>query len=136
MTAEHQNFDLDYDSQGLTRPVRRELTAQEMEWINTLLQSNKMWADVTIGNIQVDGECTCGCRTVHLERPVQPQNARNAHLFIENVGMMWIITDLGKTIGIGLNAKNGSLGELEVVYQENSEPWPSKWREVSRKFLA
>jgi hypothetical protein len=135
MAAKHLDFDLDYDSQGLTRPVRRELTTQEREWINAILQSNKMWADVTIGDIHVDGECTCGCHTVHLERPAQPQNARTAHLSIENVGMMWVITELGKTIGITLHAKNGSLGELEVVYQENTEPWPSTWREVSRKSL-
>ena len=83
----------------------------------------------------MDGECGCGCHTVHLERPLQPQNARTADLFIENVGMMWIITDLRKTIAIGLHAKKGSLSELEVVYQENAEPWPSTWREVSRKFL-
>jgi hypothetical protein len=133
MTEKHLSFDLDYDSEGLTRPVRRALTGQEKEWINAILQSNEMWADVTIGDVHVDGECTCGCRTVHLERPPHPQNARTADLFIENVGMMWIITELGKTIGITLHAKNGSLGELEVVYQENTEPWPSTWREVSRK---
>jgi hypothetical protein len=135
MNEKHLSFDLDYDSEGLTRPVRRELTAQEKEWINAILQTNKVWADVTIGDIYVDGECTCGCRTVHLERPSQPQNARTANLFIENVGMMWIVTELGKTIEIILHAKNGSLGELEVIYQANTEPWPSTWREMSRKFL-
>ena len=84
----------------------------------------------------VDGECTCGCRTVHLERPTEPQNPRTAGLLIENVGMMWIFTEMDKAIGITLHAKYGSLGELEVVYQENSEPWPSTWREVSRKIHA
>jgi hypothetical protein len=49
--------------------------------------------------------------------------------------MMWIFTDVGKVIGITLHAKKGSLGELEVVYQENTEPWPSTWRETSRKIV-
>jgi hypothetical protein len=136
MAAMHMNFDLDYDSQGLSRPETRELTGQEKEWINSILQSNKGWADVTIGDIRVDGACTCGCRTVHLERPLQPQNARAADLRVENVGMMWLITDLGKSIGIGLHAKYGSLGELGVVYQENAEPWPAAWKEVSRRILS
>jgi hypothetical protein len=135
MAAKHMNFNLDCDSEGLTRPVTRGLTAQEEEWINSILQSNTMWSDVTIGDIRVDGVCTCGCHTVHFERPLRPQNPRTANLSIENVGMMWLITDLGKTIGIGLNAKDGSLAELEVVYEENAEPWPSTWHEVSRKFL-
>jgi len=135
MAPEHMNFDLDYDSEGLTRPVVRELTTQEREWINSILQLNKVWADVTIADVRVDGECTCGCRTIHLGRPLSPQNARTAALPLENVGMMWVITETGKTIGIGLNAKHGSLGELEVVYQENTEPWPSTWKEVSRKVL-
>jgi hypothetical protein len=136
MMTKHIDFDLDYDSTGLTRPVpRRPLTEQEKGWINAILQTNKAWADVTLGEIYVDAECTCGCHTVHLERPTQPQNASTAHLPHETVGMMWIITELGKTIGITLHAKYGSLGELEVVYQENTEPWPSTWHEVSRKFL-
>ncbi len=49
--------------------------------------------------------------------------------------MMWIITELGKTVGTTLHAKYGSLGELEVVYQENTELWPPTWREMYRKFL-
>jgi hypothetical protein len=136
VAQEHRSFDLDYDSIGLTRPARRNLTSQEKEWINSILRANAMWADVTIRNIYVDGECTCGCRTVHLERPTEPQNPRTAGLLIENVGMMWIFTEMDKAIGITLHAKYGSLGELEVVYQENSEPWPSTWREVSRRIHA
>jgi len=136
MPTKHLNFDLDYDSMGLTRPVpRRPLTEQEKEWINAILQTNKLWADVSLLEIYVDAECTCGCHTVHLDRPPQPQNASTAHLLHETVGMMWIVTELGKTIGITLHAKYGSLGELEVVYQENTEPWPTAWREVSRKFV-
>ena len=135
MTGKHLNFDLDYDSEGLTAPVRRQLTEQEKEWINAILEANPMWADVTIGDIRVDGECTCGCRTAHLERPSQAQNARTANLFIENVGEIWIVTELGKLVEIILHAKNGSLGELEVIYQSNTEPWPSAWRETSRKVV-
>lgn len=135
-TETHPSFDLDHDSTGLTRPVpRRPLTEQGKEWVNAILQTNKAWADVTLGEIYVDAECACGCHTVHLERPAQPQNAKTAHLPHETVGMMWIITELGKTVGLTLHAKYGSLGELEVAYQENTEPWPSTWREVSRKFL-
>ena len=134
--AKHIDFDLDHDSTGLTRPVaRRALTEQEKEWVNAILQTNKAWADVIPGEIYVDAECTCGCHTAHLERPAQPQNAKIAHLSHETVGMMWIITELGKTVGITLHAKYGYLGELEVVYQENTEPWPPSWREASRKFL-
>jgi hypothetical protein len=134
--TKHVDFNLDHDSTGLTRPVlRRPLTEQEREWASVILQTNKAWADVTLGDIYVDAECTCGCHTIHLERPAEPQNPRTADQLIENVGMMWIITELGKTIGVTLHAKYGSLGELEVVYQENTEPWPSTWREVSRKFL-
>jgi len=134
MTTKHIAFDLDRDSEGLTRHVRRPLAEQEKEWINAILQANNSWADVSVGDIYVDGQCTCGCQTVHLERPPHPQNARSAHLHHETVGMMWIFTEITKTIGITLHAKYGSLGELEVVYQENTEPWPSTWREVSRKF--
>jgi len=130
------DFDLDHDSEGLTRSIsRRPLTDQEKEWVNAILQTNQSWADVSLGEIFADGECTCGCRTVHLSRPLQPQNARTAHLLHETVGVMWIFTELGKTIGVILHAKYGSLGELEVLYQESAEPWPSNWREVRRKFL-
>lgn len=136
MMTKHIDFDLDHDSTGLTRPVlRRPLTEQEKEWVNAILQTNKTWADVNLAEIYVDAECTCGCHTVHLERPAQPQNAKTAHLAHETVGMMWIITERGKTVGITLHAKYGSLGELEVVYQENAERWPPTWHEVSRKFL-
>lgn len=87
MTTKHIDFDLDHDSSGLTRPVpRRPLTEQEKEWVNAILQINKTWADVTLGEIYVDAECTCGCHTVHLERLAQPQNAITAHLLHETVG--------------------------------------------------
>lgn len=136
MTAQHMDFDLNRDSTGLTRPVpRRALTEQETEWINALLQTNKSWADVALEEIHVDAECTCGCHTAHLEGRPHPQNSRTAHPPHETVGMMRIMTELGKAIGITLHAKYGSLGELEIVYQENGEPWPSAWREASRKFL-
>ena len=49
---ERTDFDIDYDSQGLTRSVpRRLLTEQEKEWINAILQTNKRWADVALGNL-------------------------------------------------------------------------------------
>src|ERR1700758_4977874 len=100
MTTKHTDFDLDCDSTGFSRPVsRRPLTEQEKGWINAILHTNKAWADVSLEEIYVDAECTCGCHTGHLERPAQPQNARTAHLPHETVGMMWIITELGKTFG-------------------------------------
>jgi hypothetical protein len=136
MTHKHIDFDLDQDWTGLTRPVHpRLLTKQEREWINAILQTNREWADVDLGEIFVDAECSCGCHTVHLQRPEHPQNGKTAHVPHETVGMMWIFTEQGKTIGITLHAKYGSLGELEVVYQEGTEPWPPTWREVSRNFL-
>ena len=123
----------DYDHAGLTKPVRRPITAQEKEWINTLVLANKDWADATIGNLFVDGECACGCRTIHLEHSAEPQNPKTKHLDWDHVGEIWIYTDEGKRISIGLFSKNGTLCELEVVCEEGTEPMPSTWREVSRK---
>jgi len=54
-TEKHPSFDLDHDSTGLTQPVpRRPLTVQEREWANAILQTNKAWADVTLGDIVSD----------------------------------------------------------------------------------
>lgn len=120
---------------GLTRPTRRPISEQEKEWIHTILQSNPEWADVTVGDLWVDSECTCGCRTVHLEHPPQPQNPKKQDQHDEHVGEIWIYTEQGKRISVGLFARYGPLCELEVVYEEGSEPVPSAWREVSRRVL-
>lgn len=131
----NREFDLDHDSVGLTRPASRDLTELEIGWINAILEKHPVWSDVSISNVRVDGECTCGCRTVHFTRPDRPQNPRTAHLFHETIGFMWISTEEGGLIGITLHAKLGSIGELEVVYNENADPWPAAWREVSRKLI-
>ena len=50
------------------------LTEQEKEWINAILQTNKAWADVTLGEIYMDVGCTCGCL---LERPRARERTRS-----------------------------------------------------------
>jgi hypothetical protein len=126
-------FHEDYDYSGLMKPISRPISGQEGEWISTILQSNKDWADVAIGDLSVDGECACGCRTVHLRHTSEPQNPKHKDQAREHVGEIWIDTDSGKTIAVGLYARSGTLCELEVVYEQGTEPMPSSWREVSRK---
>jgi hypothetical protein len=122
----------DYDSQGLTRPVDRPVTGQEKQWIASILQTHPAWADVMADDLSVDGECTCGCRTVHFRHPAQPQNPKRVSVDGENIGEIWIDTDQGQTISISLHARHGTLCELEVV-NESGGPVPQTWREVSRK---
>jgi len=99
----------DYDSEGLTRPAHRPLTEQEREWVSTLLQSNPEWSDVTGGDLWVDGECICGCHTVHLEHSPEPQNPKTQNRDIEHVGEMLLYTEEGKRITVALFARRGTL---------------------------
>jgi len=127
------HFHEDYDYSGLMKATRRPVTEQEKEWIGSILQSNTEWADVAVGDLVVDGECTCGCRTVHLHHSTEPQNPKHKDRPKEHVGEIWISTDIGKTIAVGLFARSGTLCELEVVCEQGTEPMPSLWHEVSRK---
>jgi hypothetical protein len=55
---------------------RRPLTAQEAEWVRELVLANTQWADVEITDIHAVGECTCGCRSIVLEKPLKAQNPK------------------------------------------------------------
>lgn len=122
-----------YDHTQLTKPTNRPLTPRETEWINSILLANTNWADATVGELLANGECTCGCQTIHIGHSPEPQNPKVRHLDWEHVGEIWIYTEEGKCINVGLFAKNGTLCELEVVCEQGTEPVPTSWRERSRK---
>jgi hypothetical protein len=114
---------------------RRPPTPQEEEWIQEIVLANPQWTDVTLGQLYVVAECTCGCRSVVLEQPLQPQNPR----FVGHQGLVGEI-DLGiridgrdDVISVLLHFAEGSLSLLEVVWYNFPEPVPPTWKEITRE---
>jgi hypothetical protein len=114
---------------------RRPPTSQEGAWINEIVLANPAWSDVDLGELFIVAECRCGCRSVVLEAPSQPQNPR----FVGHQGLVGEIE-----LGISLDGKNdvisvllhfaeGSLSLLEVIWYNFPEPVPSTWKEINRE---
>ena len=129
MSPEHSSY---------VEVVPRPLTLQETEWVREIVLSNPQWADVELTNLRVVAECTCGCRSVVLEKPPQAQNSR----LIGHQGLVGAL-ELGikldgqeDVITVLLHFAEGSLSLLEVVWYNFPEPIPRSWTEISRTVSA
>lgn len=123
------------DHSSYVKVPKRHPTLQEGAWINEIVLANSAWSDVDLGELFIVAECRCGCRSVVLEAPSQPQNLR----FVGHQGLVGEIE-----LGINFNGKidvisvllyfaEGSLSLLEVIWYNFPEPVPSIWTEVSRE---
>lgn len=125
MTAEHSSF---------VNVAPRPLTAQELDWVRQIILSNPQWSDVELKDLQVVAECTCGCRSVVLGKPVETQNPRlTGHQGL--VGQLDLgirLNDRKDVVTVLLHFADGSLSLLEVVWYNFPEPVPRSWIEVSR----
>ena len=116
----------------------RPLTEQEAAWVNEIVLANPRWADTTITSLRVVAECSCGCRSIALEKPPQPQNPG----LLGHQGLVGEIELCVRThgrddvIGILLHFAEGSLSLLEVIWYNFPEPVPSEWVEISRHVSA
>jgi len=113
---------------------KRHPTSQEGAWINEIVLANPAWSDVALGELLIIAECSCGCRSVVLETPSQPQNPR----FVARQGLVGEI-ELGinfdgknDVISVLLHFAEGSLSLLEVIWYNFPEPVPSSWTEINR----
>jgi hypothetical protein len=115
---------------------RRPLTSQEAAWVRELILANLQWADVDITDLHIVAECTCGCRSVALEKPPKPQNPKL-------VGHQGLVGEIELTVKIQeqdddvisvlLQFAEGSLSLLEVVWYNFPDPIPAVWTEISRR---
>jgi hypothetical protein len=113
---------------------RRPLTSQEAARVRKLVLANPEWADVEIADLYAVAECACGCRSIVLEKPPEPQNPK----FVGRQGLVGEI-ELGvkiqgqdDVISVLLHFTEGSLSLLEVVWYNFPDPIPSVWTEISR----
>lgn len=114
-----------------TRPV----TPQEREWIREIVLSNPQWADAELGDLRVVAACTCGCRSVVIEAPPQPQNPKlvGHQGLVGSIDLGVLVNGKDDTISVLLHFAQGSLSLLEVVWYNFPNPVPSRWTEISRR---
>jgi hypothetical protein len=122
------------DPTSYVRIPQRPPTSQEAAWIRDIVLANPDWADVDLGNLHVVAECGCGCRSVVIEEPPQPQNPK----FLGHQGLVGEVS-LGinvdgkeDVISVLLHFAEGSLSLLEVVWYNFPQPIPATWTEISR----
>jgi hypothetical protein len=116
------------------RVTPRPLTSQEAEWVREIVMSNPQWADADLTNLQVVAECTCGCRSVVLDEPPQPQNAKliGHQSLVGEIEIAIKLDEREDVITVLLHYAEGSLSLLEVVWYNFPEPVPRTWIEISR----
>jgi hypothetical protein len=114
--------------------ARRPLTSQQAEWVRELVSANPLWADVEITDLYIVAECTCGCRSVVLEKPSKSQNPQLAghQGLVGEIELTVTITGQNDVISVLLHFAEGSLSLLEVVWYNFPDPIPSNWTEISR----
>jgi len=114
---------------------RRPLTSQEEAWVRELVLANPEWADVEITNLYAVAECTCGCRSIVLEKPQNPQNPKlvGHQGLVGEIELSVKIQGREDVITVLLHFAEGSLSLLEVVWYNFPEPIPSVWTEISRQ---
>jgi hypothetical protein len=113
---------------------RRTLTSQEAAWVRELVLANPEWADVEIADLYVVAQCTCGCRSVVLEKPPKPQNPKlvGHQGLVGEIELNVTIQGQNDVISVLLHFAEESLSLLEVVWYNFPDPIPSSWTEVSR----
>ena len=109
----------------------RDLNAQESVWIQEIVDSNKLWSDVDLGNTKVVAECDCGeCKTAYLDGPQNP-SLRGTRGYI---GRIEIRTNNEFGITVTLDQLDGKLSELYVnavdLGDDGSRPFPERWGEI------
>lgn len=113
------------------RPIpARDLSAQERSWIQEILNTNKLWADMDLGATKVVAECDCGeCRTAYLDSPQNPSLGGTRGY----IGRIEIRTNNEFGITITLDQLDGKLSELYVnavdLSDDGSRPFPEHWGE-------
>jgi hypothetical protein len=123
------------DPSSYVKIPRRLLTPQEEEGVRQIVLSNPRWADAKVEEVFVEATCTCGCRSVVIERPSKPQNP----LLVGHQGLVGglnlSVTVGGKAdvISVLLHFAEGSISLLEVVWYNFPDPVPSDWIEISRR---
>jgi hypothetical protein len=129
MNAEHGSY---------VKVVPRPLTSQETEWVREIVLSNPQWADAELSNLQVVAECTCGCRSVVLDKPTQPQNAKliGHQGLVGEIELAVKLDEREGVISVLLHYAEGSLSLLEVIWYNFPEPVPRSWVELSRTVSA
>jgi len=98
------------------------------------LAANKLWADVTVGELFATPTCTCGCGSIAIERSAVPQNLQRVGKR-GDVGTIYIKTADPGLITIILFEDDGYLSGLEVLYDDDErsfQPLPERWEEVQR----
>ena len=83
-------------------------------------------------------ECDCGCRSVVLEEPSQPQNPKlvGHQGLVGEISLAVKVNGQDDVISVLLHFAEGSLSLLEVVWYNFPEPVPRSWTEVSRTVSA
>jgi hypothetical protein len=117
---------------------RRPLTSQEETWVRELILANPQWADAEILDPHVVAECDCGCRSVVLEEPSQPQNSKlvGHQGLVGELSLAVNVNGQDDVISVLLHFAEGSLSLLEVVWYNFPKPIPRSWTEISRTVSA
>ena len=125
MTQEHSSY-VDVEP--------RPLTAEETDWVRAIVLSNPQWADVELKNLRVVGKCTCGCRSVVLGEPAEPQNPRvMGHQGpVGQINLTIKLNNHEDVVTVLLHFERGSLSLLEVVWYNFPKPVPRSWTEINR----
>lgn len=112
----------------------RPLTDQELDWIRQIVLSNQQWADVELKDLRVVAECTCGCRSVVLGEPAEPQNPKvmGEQGPVGQINLTIKLNNHEDVVTVLLHFAQGSLSLLEVVWYNFPEPVPRSWIELSR----
>lgn len=114
---------------------RRPLTSQEAAWVRELILANPQWANVDITDLHIMAECTCGCRSVVLEKPPKPQTPKlvGHQGLVGEIELTVKIQEQDDVISVPLHLAELSLSLLEVVWYNFPEPIPAVWTEISRR---
>ena len=110
----------------------RDLNPQERSWIQEILNTDKLWADIDLGATKVVAECDCGgCRTAYLDSP-RNQSSLGTRGYI---GRIEIRTNNEFGITVTLDQLDGRLSELYVnavdLGDDGSRPFPEHWGEIA-----
>lgn len=115
----------------------RSLTLREAEFARSLTRISREWANVDSASLRVIAECRCGCQSVMLAEPAEPQNTTGVgHQGPVGELSLSIRTDHGDdVVSVLLHQAHGSLSLLEIIWYNFPEPVPTEWTELSREVI-
>jgi hypothetical protein len=116
---------------------RRPATDEEAGWISDLASANPVWRDVAGGPFFVVGECRCGCRSIVLDKPTEPQKPwlKERQGLVAEMSVAIQFDGKSDVVSILLHHAGGSLSVLQVIWYNFPDPVPSSWTETSREVL-